>query len=459
VTTTANPLTTNALGRFDFYVADGRYDITITSPQITSFTLADVEIVDTTEATPASDRTWNIGNVNITGSLRAGNLNNIRILDGVTYAQTAAGLTAADADLGLTPGEIWIPPGNYTFSSAPTISANHGVRFFGGTITVTTTGGANQFSNGASFICNGFGGPQGNIVVASTANISRLFTNTDKTGGQEYFYLDGCNVFVQTGAVISVATVDVVSVYVNSAIRNMVVNNNDTNPGVPAFRIAAAAGLGQGPIKLDDLWALHTGGPGFLFTDGAGSGASHIIAGTLTCEHQASGFHCIDINPTPGSLGMNVIIHAVHYENIISASSVTAGVRNNGGRDFILNEMQCFSTNLANKRCVWITNATTNLRNQIGPISNDNLVNPVLQDDLNGVTFGAVNMPGYINTGPTILSPTLTSPVIDTTTFASLGTPVNGTLKYCSDCTIANPCAGGGTGALAKRINGTWICN
>jgi hypothetical protein len=45
------------------------------------------------------------------------------------------------------------------------------------------------------------------------------------------------------------------------------------------------------------------------------------------------------------------------------------------------------------------------------------------------------------------------------TTFASLGTPSNGALRYCSDCTIANPCASGGTGAFAKRLNSTWVCN
>lgn len=44
-------------------------------------------------------------------------------------------------------------------------------------------------------------------------------------------------------------------------------------------------------------------------------------------------------------------------------------------------------------------------------------------------------------------------------TFANLGTPGNGSFAYCSDCTIANPCAGAGTGALAKRLNGVWVCN
>lgn len=42
---------------------------------------------------------------------------------------------------------------------------------------------------------------------------------------------------------------------------------------------------------------------------------------------------------------------------------------------------------------------------------------------------------------------------------ASLGAATNGSIIYCSDCTIANPCAGGGTGAIAKRLNGAWVCN
>lgn len=42
---------------------------------------------------------------------------------------------------------------------------------------------------------------------------------------------------------------------------------------------------------------------------------------------------------------------------------------------------------------------------------------------------------------------------------ANLGTPANGTIRFCNDCTIANPCAGGGTGAMAKRLNGVWVCN
>jgi hypothetical protein len=46
-----------------------------------------------------------------------------------------------------------------------------------------------------------------------------------------------------------------------------------------------------------------------------------------------------------------------------------------------------------------------------------------------------------------------------TTTFSGLGSSSNGHIVYCSNCTIANPCASGGTGALAKRLNGVWVCN
>jgi hypothetical protein len=35
----------------------------------------------------------------------------------------------------------------------------------------------------------------------------------------------------------------------------------------------------------------------------------------------------------------------------------------------------------------------------------------------------------------------------------------NGQEIYCFDCAAANPCSGSGSGAIAKRINGSWVCN
>jgi hypothetical protein len=44
--------------------------------------------------------------------------------------------------------------------------------------------------------------------------------------------------------------------------------------------------------------------------------------------------------------------------------------------------------------------------------------------------------------------------------FARLpASPADGMIVLCSNCTIANPCAAGGRGTLAKRISGIWVCN
>lgn len=52
--------------------------------------------------------------------------------------------------------------------------------------------------------------------------------------------------------------------------------------------------------------------------------------------------------------------------------------------------------------------------------------------------------------------------ILTDTTFATLSglvSPPNGSLIYCSDCKIVSACTSGGTGALAKRLNGAWVCN
>lgn len=44
-------------------------------------------------------------------------------------------------------------------------------------------------------------------------------------------------------------------------------------------------------------------------------------------------------------------------------------------------------------------------------------------------------------------------------TCANLGTPTNGTVYYCTDCTFgSDPCTCGGTGSFADRVDGRWVC-
>lgn len=42
--------------------------------------------------------------------------------------------------------------------------------------------------------------------------------------------------------------------------------------------------------------------------------------------------------------------------------------------------------------------------------------------------------------------------------FSALPTETDGTVFYCPDCKVTNPCTGSGTGAVATGINGAWVC-
>lgn len=78
-----------------------------------------------------------------------------------------------------------------------------------------------------------------------------------------------------------------------------------------------------------------------------------------------------------------------------------------------------------------------------------------------GLVAGAIGIgSGSPASGAILFTPTV---------FASLGTPTNGTILYCSDCTVTTAatcpatqascvCAASGAGAFARRINGAWYC-
>jgi hypothetical protein len=72
------------------------------------------------------------------------------------------------------------------------------------------------------------------------------------------------------------------------------------------------------------------------------------------------------------------------------------------------------------------------------------------------------SLPSGVGGGPTMFNSTgLYAPqmLLEPRPFSSLGSPANGVIIYCSDCTITNPCDKGGTGAYAKGLRGVWVCN
>lgn len=78
-------------------------------------------------------------------------------------------------------------------------------------------------------------------------------------------------------------------------------------------------------------------------------------------------------------------------------------------------------------------------------------INPGSSSNLNACTAAACNA--------LVVGRSTVGLQITATAFASLPAAANGTMIYCNDCTIANPCAGAGSGAIAKRLNGVWVCN
>jgi hypothetical protein len=72
------------------------------------------------------------------------------------------------------------------------------------------------------------------------------------------------------------------------------------------------------------------------------------------------------------------------------------------------------------------------------------------------------SLPTGVGGGPTMLNSTgLSAPQmrLEPRPFSSLGTPADGVIIFCSDCTTTNPCARGGAGAYAKGLRGVWVCN
>jgi hypothetical protein len=127
--------------------------------------------------------------------------------------------------------------------------------------------------------------------------------------------------------------------------------------------------------------------------------------------------------------------------------------------------------NSANTFYGGVCNPGTGIGVKFDGFSTANIVEMAIQGSPNtSVSFGASatqNFVRYLGTAAPIISDSsngsntfaVGAETMPTSTFANLGTPVNGVFRYCPDCRIANPCAGRGTGALAKRLNGVWVCN
>ncbi|HXZ40392.1 MAG TPA: hypothetical protein VEG68_06590 [Terriglobales bacterium] len=131
--------------------------------------------------------------------------------------------------------------------------------------------------------------------------------------------------------------------------------------------------------------------------------------------------------------------------------------------DFVLYDVQSASNRLVAFHPV-AKNAETHL-NSVGASA------IVMNMDAGSGSGGAVFGSGGPSPRPVASISSAGALQLGSVEFRSLGTATNGSMIYCFDCTVAAPasctnvttaaacrCASGGTGAVAKGINGAWLC-
>jgi len=277
------------------------------------------------------------------------------------------------------------------------------------------------------------------VIPNGTSIYSRNFAGTDVVN---IIGVDGLNVLQWAaggntsnfgGIVTSASYIDPVSGFkVNgAAVSGNVLRGNGTT-FVPA--VLAAADLSNGVTGTGALVLANT--PTLITPNiGAATGAS------LSLTTNQNGITSLSVTNTNG--GTNAVA-AVLLTNNVGANAGFFGLAGGGYTALPILQGKLF----------FDANSTTT-----GIILNTESTIPIV--------FGINTAEAGRWTGGSSLSIGATPPTVALAgsihytgvAFASLATPDNGTVIYCTDCTLANPCAGGGTGAIAKRLNGVWVCN
>lgn len=246
----------------------------------------------------------------------------------------------------------------------------------------------------------GAGGPGGPVSVIKahpSFNDTALITNELQVGNQEYSFLHGLLIRGNRGggAVCSVAVVNWVSLFINSAITNCIIEEG-SNVGL---RIAAEGTPGgMGPIIVQNCWTPRNTGHNTLIEDTVGnSGAANgILLINHTSEHPGTGKSAIYIKGNGRLSGVHLI--NTHIELGNSGETAKTGITIDGASDVILDGVQLLTGAPATvSEGIKITNVAQNVRFHVRNVTNNNLINPVLSDLKNGATVAALNLTHYVS--------------------------------------------------------------
>jgi hypothetical protein len=288
-----------------------------------------------------------------------------------------------------------VPPGTFRFERTLAIPDRTHVELLpGATLECRVRGAAHGITLGNGSRLSG-AARSGCIIAHHTCEIASLITNAAHDGSQEYGYLEGLTIETRSGARISTALVELVSLFVNSGIRDAVIDGNDTAP--IGIRIAGGTRTGFGPVYVDDVWVTRSAGHNIVITEHAPqTGSASCWLTNVTSENQGSGHHGLFIQGHGGIY--NVSVRNYHHEHGGKVTEMSAAIFVDGCPGFSLDGADLLSDPIKNKRGVVITKNILNSRTRIRGIENINCIDPILDDQLHGKRFRGKNI-GFYESG------------------------------------------------------------
>lgn len=301
--------------------------------------------------------------------------------NGSTNDSTAiqAAITAASATVsgGAYGGWVFLPKGVYILGSTLTIPNGVGLRGEGpGTILKAS----------ATF----------NAVNASNVD---LIKNANQGGGQEYAFLENLQIDGNKlgGALITGSAVSWGSLFINSYIRDVVIQAS-SNYGLHVFADQnGITGGGSGPVLFENVWVIRSTNHN-VYIEEAATNVEAIAGWTfinLTTEHQGSNASAIYLKGQGTNAGGQINFWNTHCEQGGSETNRTC-ITIDGWAHAQFIGVQLQAGTPANETAgILITSDYRNLDLQFRSVTNINLINPVLNDQQNGVIFAGVNIPVY----------------------------------------------------------------
>lgn len=221
---------------------------------------------------------------------------------------------------------------------------------------------------------------------------SSLISNSNQDGTQEFAFIERIRIDGNrgNGGVCTTAVVDLVSLFINSYVRDVLVLEG-SNVGL---RIAATNGMG--PVLVENTWVLHNSGHNILIEEVAGNpnACAGINLHHVTSENWGANSSAIYLKGV-GASG-NYLLSNIHIEHGGDVTGLT-GITFDGVSHVRAQNIQLQAGIPASyTQGIHITSAPGNVDIEIDDVTNINGINPVLVDDAYGATLGAVNISRYV---------------------------------------------------------------